>query len=54
RYFKDAISSPEAGLWKAAMEKEMNSQLENHTWQLVDLPHGRRAIGCRYVFIIKE
>ncbi|OUM56084.1 hypothetical protein BVG19_g5772 [[Candida] boidinii] len=26
----------------------------NHTWHLVDLPSGRRAIACRWVFNIKD
>ncbi|OWB49858.1 hypothetical protein B5S33_g1608 [[Candida] boidinii] len=40
--------------WKVAVDKEMSAHSANHTWDLVDLPSGRRAIGCRGVFNIKD
>ncbi|KAG7824868.1 hypothetical protein KL920_005444, partial [Ogataea angusta] len=35
------------------MQREFKAQLDNHTWSLVDLPPGRRAIGCRWVYTMK-
>ena len=29
---------------------EMDSILSNNTWVLVDLPHGSKPIGCKWVF----
>lgn len=52
--FDDALSSPEASLWKGAIAKELDAHSRNSTWTLVHLPPGRRAIGCRWVFTIKE
>ena len=40
--------------WRKAMEEEMASIEENCTWSLVDLPHGRRAIGLKWVFKVKR
>ena len=40
--------------WRKAMEEEMASIEENHTWSLVDLPHGRRAIGLKWVYKVKR
>ena len=40
--------------WRMAMEEEMASIEENCTWYLVDLPHGRRAIGLKWVYKVKR
>ena len=39
--------------WKEAVDTEYQSLLENETWELVDLPENRKAIGCKWVFKIK-
>ena len=33
---------------------EYESPLENETWDLVDLPRGRKAVGSRWVFKVKR
>jgi hypothetical protein len=33
-----AVSAPDGELWKAAMDSEMKSQLENKSWKLTKLP----------------
>ncbi|CAB4014119.1 Hypothetical predicted protein [Paramuricea clavata] len=40
--------------WMAAADSEYNSLMENKTWRLVQLPPGRTAIGCRWVFRAKH
>ena len=35
--FKEAISTSEAPFWKEAINSEIESILQNHTWELVDL-----------------
>ena len=54
RTIKDALSSPDLDKWKMAMEEELNSMRDNHVWDLVDLPQGRKAIGNKWVFRIKR
>ena len=44
-----ALSTPEAGDWKQAAESEIQSLIDNDTWELVDLPDGRKPVGCRWV-----
>ena len=39
--------------WRAAMEEEMMALEQTGTWTLVDLPKGKKAIGCKWVFTIK-
>lgn len=36
------------------MKKEINSLNKNHTWSLVELPEGKKAIGCKWTFKIKK
>ena len=52
--YAEAIISSEAQKWKDAMNDEMQSLLKNHTWKLADLPEGKKAIGCKWVFAKKE
>eukprot|EP00253_Pinus_taeda_P023266 PITA_23266 len=40
--------------WKKAMEEEMNSLQENKTWELVNLPKGRKALQNKWVYRIKH
>ncbi|KAB2595492.1 hypothetical protein D8674_030942 [Pyrus ussuriensis x Pyrus communis] len=50
RTFKEAMSSSKAPLWKEAIKSEMESILENNTWELVDLPPGSKLIGHKWIF----
>ena len=47
---KEALFSPEKAEWWKAMEKEMESFHTNEMQDLVKLPSGRNAIGCKWVF----
>ena len=35
------------------MEKEITALLDNETWEIVSLPHGKKLIDCRWVYKIK-
>ena len=39
--------------WKLATDSEYSSLMENDTWDLVELPEGRTAVGCKWVFKVK-
>ena len=32
------------------MDEEMNSLRKNQTWNLVQLPKGKKAIGCKWIY----
>lgn len=51
---EEALSSNHSEEWKAAADSEYRSLIENETWELVDLPEGRKAIGCKWVFRVKH
>ena len=36
------------------MQEEYNALLKNRTWDLIPLPANRQAIGCKWVFRVKE
>ena len=40
--------------WLTAMQQEYDALLKNHTWDLVSLPPNRQAIGCKWVYRVKE
>ena len=40
--------------WRQAMKEEMSSIEQNRTWKLVNLPHGHRPIGLKWVFKVKR
>lgn len=54
RNLKEALSCEERAEWRAAMVSELKSHAENGTWELVDLPAGRKVVGCRWVFKLKR
>ena len=35
------------------MELELKALHDNHTWGLVSLPLGKKAIGCKWVYKVK-
>ncbi|CAI7896015.1 unnamed protein product [Closterium sp. NIES-54] len=51
---KEALESSDAEEWKKAMESELKCIEENGTWELVDLPEGRKAIMSKWLFKIKS
>jgi len=40
--------------WMDAMNDEMKSLMENHTWDLVPLPAKRKTLQNKWVYRLKE
>lgn len=40
--------------WRKAMSEEINSHVQNHTWDLVNPSNVSYVVGCRWVFTIKR
>ena len=36
------------------MKEELLSLQKNKTWELVHLPRGKKAVGCKWVFTVKQ
>ena len=51
--YANAMASENAPIWMIAMKIEIKQHEEIGTWELVHLPTGRVAIGCRWVYAVK-
>jgi hypothetical protein len=40
--------------WEQGMKEEMDSLANNQTWDLVQLPTGKRALQNKWVYKLKE
>jgi hypothetical protein len=49
--YNEAVGNP---LWKASMQEEHDSLLENQTWDLVPLPLGRKLVRWKWVYRTKR
>ncbi|GMP38743.1 hypothetical protein CsSME_00009881 [Camellia sinensis var. sinensis] len=47
----DALAISE---WKLAMIEEMKALRKNGTWELTELPTGKRPVGCKWVYTVKH
>ena len=47
--YAEAMVSPHSEAWLEAMRSELKSMDENQVWDLVDLPPGVTAIGCKWI-----
>ena len=48
--YEDAARDPR---WQAAMKEEFSSLQKSNTWELVDLPPGRKLVQCKWVYKTK-
>ncbi|CAI7785225.1 unnamed protein product [Closterium sp. NIES-54] len=46
----EALSGPDAEKWKQSVKEEYDSLLENETWELCELPLGKKAISSKLIF----
>lgn len=50
RSFKELVQHEH---WLQAMNEELETLEENNTWEIMDLPPGKHAIGCKRMYTIK-
>ena len=50
----EALKGAKSQEWMDAMDDEYRSLVENGTWELVELPSNRKAIGCKWLFKSKR
>ena len=47
---KEALEIPE---WREAVMEKIRALEKNGTWEVMNLPRGKRSVGCKWVFTIK-
>ncbi|GJP67621.1 hypothetical protein CLOP_g24418 [Closterium sp. NIES-67] len=47
---EEALNGPNGEKWKASEDEEFGSLIENETWDLCDLPHGKKAITSKMIY----
>ena len=52
--YMEAMRLDDSKKWEQAMSDEMSSLDQNDTWVLVDLPKGKRALLCKWIFRKKD
>ena len=50
RNIQEAFKYPK---WKAAVDEEVRALAKNGTWEITDLPRGKKPIGCKWIFTVK-
>jgi hypothetical protein len=53
RTYEEATSGEQAEMWRAAMDDEMRSLMENKTWEVVNMRDGLNVIELRWVYKLK-
>lgn len=48
RTIRKALSTPEAPLWKEAINSKLDSIMQNHTWEFIDHTLGNKLLGCKW------
>src|SRR5712691_7478245 len=51
--YKEAMTRDDAGLWHDASQQEYDALHQHGVWELCELPPGRKAVGCCWVYRIK-
>ena len=52
--YDEALQNENSSKWKLAMKDEMDSLLGNQTWELTELPVGKKALHNKWVYRIKN
>eukprot|EP00731_Ephydatia_muelleri_P037673 Em0533g3a len=50
----EALESDLSEQWREAADSEYQSLMQNETWERVELPKGRKPVGCKWVFKAKR
>ena len=54
RSYSEALDGENSKQWETAMEAEIASIVKNDCWELVPPPKGRKVVGSRWVYRVKD
>ncbi|KAE8684638.1 Chitin elicitor receptor kinase 1 [Hibiscus syriacus] len=52
--YDEAMQVEDSVKWESSMKDEMDSLMSNQTWELAELPPGKRALHNKWIYRIKE
>eukprot|EP00963_Diacronema_lutheri_P002830 scaffold220_cov678-Pavlova_lutheri.AAC.1 len=52
--YQRAMKRPDRDLWTEAINSELESLSKMRTWEVADLPKGKKALGSKWIFKIKR
>ena len=52
--YEEEKTAPDKDLWQKAMESELESLEKKNTWDVCELPPGRKTISTKWVFQLKK
>lgn len=52
--FREAVTSADSKEWVNVMDEEMQMLRENYTFTLTSLSEGKKAVGSRWIYAIKN
>lgn len=52
--YVDAVNCKDSDQWKLAMDHEINSLIQNETWESTELPKDAKPVSCKWVYKIKR
>ncbi|KAE8661431.1 putative WRKY transcription factor 4 [Hibiscus syriacus] len=52
--YVEAMQVEDSVKWESSMKDEMDSLMSNQTWELVELPPGKKALHNKWIYRIKE
>ncbi|KAE8695714.1 hypothetical protein F3Y22_tig00110694pilonHSYRG00408 [Hibiscus syriacus] len=52
--YDEAMQIEDSVKWESSMKDEMNLLMSNQTWELAELPPGKKALHNKWIYMIKE
>ncbi|KAE8725120.1 Polyadenylate-binding protein 7 [Hibiscus syriacus] len=52
--YDEAMQVEDSVKWESSMKDEMDSLMSNQTWELAELPPGKKALHNKWIYMIKE
>ena len=49
----EALASPQSKQWRCAIKEEVDSLVQRKTWEITQLPEGKKCVGYKWVFKLK-
>ena len=52
--FDEAMESPDVDKWRQAVKEELQGLIDMETWEVKDVPQGKKPVSTKWVFKVKK